>query len=322
MVTPERIQEILRQRGLAGRYSFERPIPTHVPISIESFSLVSDLLERGARHLKTSYARRAKDLLHSRAYPTTIDDVSNHRGFHHITGALFNHSDDTQACRQIEHYVRSLLHSKSSGPVDNATRNINIVNDVLNLAPIHWIADEIGLPLKTAERPRGVIFEQQADEAFKSIFSCVPHHFRDLSFTAARYIFRENDAARINQLEDTAKWHVRVLQYHLRTCARKISNGVCGSASTLLLPTVQQVLGVEDLLWSLAVGNRPREYHIYKVLSMSCLTNEEIVNDVLALAVLATVELSMSGLLIFFYLSFPICHSFCACRQLLPRGRQ
>lgn len=56
----------------------------------------------------------------------------------------------------------------------------------------------------------------------------------------------------------------------------------------------------QDLLWSLAVGNHPREYPIYKVLAMSGMTNEEIVNDVLALAVLATVELSMSGLPFFF----------------------
>jgi len=173
MVTPERMKEILSQRGIADRYSFERPVPTHAPLPIESLSVVSDFLGRGARNFKTSYAKRAKNLLHTKGYLTTIDDVSSHRSFRHITKALFHHIDDTQACRQIELYVRSLLHSKSFGLVEDSIRNIDIVNDVLNLAPIHWIAEEIGLPLKTAERPRGVIFEQQADEAFKSIFSCV-----------------------------------------------------------------------------------------------------------------------------------------------------
>ena len=243
MVTPERMKAILCQRGIAGRYSFERPIPTHAPLPIESFSTVSDFLGRGARHFKTSYAGRAKNLLHGKGYLTTIDDVSNHRSFRHITKALFNHSDDTQACHQIELYVRSLLHSKSFGLVDNSTRNVDIVNDVLNLAPIRWIADEVGLPLKTEERPRGVIFEQQADEAFKSIFSCVPHYFRHLSFNVARYIFMENDAAIINQLEDTAKRHVRMLQYHLRTHAHSLNSGVRDSASTLLLPTFNRRSG-------------------------------------------------------------------------------
>jgi len=172
MVTPERMKEILSKRGIAKRYSFERPISSHAPLPIEAFSAVSDFLGRGARNFKTSYATRAKDLLHGKGYLTTIDDVSSHRSSRHIAKALFHHGDDgIQACRQIQLYVRSLLHSKSFGLVGDGIQNIDIVKDVLNLAPIHWIADEIELPLKTGERPHGVIFEQQADEAFKSIFS-------------------------------------------------------------------------------------------------------------------------------------------------------
>lgn len=113
----------------------------------------------------------------------------------------------------------------------------------------------------------------------------------------------ENDAAIINQLEDTAKRHVKMLQYHLRTHVHNLKSGVRDTASTLLTTDVAQVLGygigwAKDLLWSLAVGNQSRDYHVYKVLGMSCLTTEEVVNDVLALAVLATAELSMSGLLL------------------------
>ena len=144
MATPDRMKEILRQRGVAGRYAFGRPIPTHAPFPIESCSVVSSLLKYAAGHFKTSYARRAKDLLHSTGYLTTIDNVSNHRSFQHITNALFHHIEDAQACRQIEFYVCSLLHSKASGPAENVTRNIDIVNDVLSLAPIHWIADTLG----------------------------------------------------------------------------------------------------------------------------------------------------------------------------------
>lgn len=171
MVTPEHMKGILYKHGIADRYSFNRPISTHAPLQVEAFPAVSDFLGRSAKDFKTSYARRARDLLHGRGYLTTIDDVSNHRSSRHITKALFHHGDSTQACRQIEFCIRSLLHNKSFGLVENTIGNIDIVKDVLNLAPIHWIAEEIGLPLKTGERPRGVVFEQQADEAFKSIFS-------------------------------------------------------------------------------------------------------------------------------------------------------
>jgi linoleate 10R-lipoxygenase len=237
MVTPERMKVTLCQRGIADKYSFERPIPMHAPLPIEALPAVADFVGRGARNFKTSYARRAKNLLHGKGYLTTITDASSHRSTRYITRALFHNNDGIQAYGQIEPYVRSLLHNKSFGLVENGIRNIDIVNDVLNLAPIHWIADEIGLPLKTGERPHGVIFEQQADEAFKSIFSCVTLSFCDSSFNAARYIFMENDAAIINQLEDTAKRHVRMLQYHLRTHVHSINSGVRVSTSTLLLLT-------------------------------------------------------------------------------------
>jgi linoleate 10R-lipoxygenase len=177
MVTPERTKEILSKRSIEKRYSFKRPTPTNAPLPIESFSAVSDFLGRGARNFKTDYSRRAKDLIYGGGYLTTIDDVSSYRSSRHITKALFHHGNGTQACRQIECYVRSLLYSKSFDLVGSSTWNIDVVKDVLNLAPIHWITDEIGLPLKTGERPRGVIFEQQADEAFKSIFSYVDIFF-------------------------------------------------------------------------------------------------------------------------------------------------
>jgi len=114
-----------------------------------------------------------------------------------------------------------------------------------------------------------------------------------------------------------------MLQYHLRMHVDSLDSGVRGTASTLLTTNVKQTLGsgigwVKDLLWSLAIGNQSRDYHVYKVLAMSGLTKEEIINDVLALAVLATVELSMSELPSLLPLDRPNRHSLCARCQLLP----
>jgi hypothetical protein len=136
----------------------------------------------------------------------------------------------------------------------------------------------------------------------------------------------ENDPATINQLEAIAKRNVKMLQYHLRPHGGSLNSGVRELASTLLHADVPQVLGhgigwAKDLLWSLAVGTQSREYHVYKVLAMSCLTEEETVNDVLALAVLATAELSMSEYFSFFRYC-PDCCSLRARCQLLSGARQ
>lgn len=47
----------------------------------------------------------------------------------------------------------------------------------------------------------------------------------------------ENEPAIVNQLGDTAKQFVRMLQYHLRTHAHSLNSGVRDFASTLLLLT-------------------------------------------------------------------------------------
>jgi hypothetical protein len=44
----------------------------------------------------------------------------------------------------------------------------------------------------------------------------------------------------------------------------------------------------------MAVGNRPASHHFYQVMNTIGLSEQELVNDVLAVATLATVELSHS----------------------------
>ena len=62
----------------------------------------------------------------------------------------------------------------------------------------------------------------------------------------------ENDAAIINQLEDTAKRHVKMLQYHLRTHVHNLKSGVRDTASTLLTTDVATGARVWDRM-----GKRP-----------------------------------------------------------------
>ena len=102
--------------------------------------------------------------------------------------AIFHNIEHTtHIARHIESKARALIHQKSFSLVGTNTRCIDIVKDVVNLAPIHWIADALvriddhacvdtdntsqGLPLKTHDHMNGTIFEQQADQMFKDIYS-------------------------------------------------------------------------------------------------------------------------------------------------------
>jgi len=112
-----------------------------------------------------------------------------------------------------------------------------------------------------------VIFEQQADQGFKDIYE---------------YIFLELDPARSMHLRENARKHVKTFQYHMRTHLRGIGHsGIFGFAGY-----------IKDALWHAAVGTRPASDHFYQVMNTVGLSEQELVNDVLAVATLATVELS------------------------------
>lgn len=63
MITPVRMKDILTKAGLADRYTFERPKPRQPPIPIENYIGVSDFLGKNVRVFRTTYSRRAQDLL-------------------------------------------------------------------------------------------------------------------------------------------------------------------------------------------------------------------------------------------------------------------
>lgn len=51
-------------------------------------------------------------------------------------------------------------------------RQIDIVRDVLNILPIHWVATEVaGLSLKTPEHPHGMYLESQLLQMVRDIYA-------------------------------------------------------------------------------------------------------------------------------------------------------
>jgi len=196
-----------------------------------------------------------------------MDDPRTSRNAKIIHQAIFHDHEYGRVASAIAEKVKGLLLHKGFELEVKRTKTFDVVKDVLNLGPIHWIAEEIGLPLKTEEFPRGVIFEQQADQGFKDIYE---------------YIFLEHDPARSMQLRDSARKHVKMFQYHMRTHLRGIGgSGIFGLAGY-----------IKDALWNVAVGSRPPSDHFYRVMNTLGLSEQELVNDVLAVSILASVELS------------------------------
>jgi linoleate 10R-lipoxygenase len=78
------------------------------------------------------------------SYFALLDDVRGEMHRKAIQQAIFHNIEHTgPVARHIESKARALIHQKSFALVGTTTRCIDIVKDVVNLAPIHWIADAL-----------------------------------------------------------------------------------------------------------------------------------------------------------------------------------
>jgi hypothetical protein len=77
-------------------------------------------------------------------YFALLDDVRADAHRKAIQLALFHNVEHTgQIARTIESKTRALIHQKSFSLLGDSTRCFDVVKDVVNLAPIHWIADTL-----------------------------------------------------------------------------------------------------------------------------------------------------------------------------------
>jgi linoleate 10R-lipoxygenase len=73
-----------------------------------------------------------------------MDDVRADTHRKALQLALFHNVEYTgQIARTIESKARALIHQKSFSLLDDSVRSFDVVKDVVNLAPIHWIADTL-----------------------------------------------------------------------------------------------------------------------------------------------------------------------------------
>ncbi|KAG8827835.1 hypothetical protein FRC18_009804 [Serendipita sp. 400] len=266
MLTPETMRENLTRLGKNDKYSFDRPLPKTVVTPIEDPSAVLELTGRAGRGLKTTYATRAREIFDNGGYFSLLDDVRADMHRKAIQQAIFHNIEHTGTiARLIESKARALIHNKSFQLVKGGSRCVDIVKDVVNLAPIHWIADTLGLPLKTHDHVKGTIFEQQADQIFKDIYS---------------YIFHEVDSSFVLNFRYIIKRHIAFM-------TRYIDPHVADTSG--IIPSVTSI---KDALLSLWIDRRGDSGRFYDSIVANGFSRTDVINDVLALAVLSTVELS------------------------------
>ncbi|TEB25040.1 heme peroxidase [Coprinellus micaceus] len=98
-----------------------------------------------------------------------------------------------------------LLSAKSHSSADKSFKFVDVVHDVVNLLPVHWVSQELaGLPLKTAANPQGTWPEQMTYDMFQTVAEYV-----HLNFSSEHdFRLRESSQAYCEKIVEFTKEHV------------------------------------------------------------------------------------------------------------------
>ncbi|KAI0060754.1 linoleate diol synthase, partial [Artomyces pyxidatus] len=290
--TPESMKGYLGKLGIADQYDFVRPgDPGSVAVAKE-YRDVEQILN--SEQFKAPYAKKAarvvkgngcvasspwlvvdadRSMLCNRFYLATEDAARGKRDQEEVLRLL---AGSPEASDKIAQYfyekTHALITSKSYTLADKNTRNVDIAKDVLRYVPLHWAATELaGIQLKADKHSAGTYTEEQLYGMLTDIYS---------------FLFLDVDSSKLMKLEAQVKEHISELQHHIK------SNLVVGAGGRLsvagLVGSLQQLFS--GTTKSKKSGRLPFADGLFERGAPA----DEVANNVLALLVGATVELSQS----------------------------
>ncbi|KAF8154674.1 heme peroxidase [Crassisporium funariophilum] len=191
--------------GLAEKYTWKRPRALASTIPLDSFTDVTQVLTEpqnfmsayGSRLFTTGQPFLTKKVDTSKSEDKKQKALSKATtaltsGTAELSKLIFSKpNEDTISYFAKE--TQALIKSKSFDHVGKPIKYVDIVKDVINLVPIHWISQEIaGLPLKTETNPHGAWYEQTTYEKFAEV---------------AQYIYLNFDPVNDWRLREAAQEH-------------------------------------------------------------------------------------------------------------------
>ncbi|KAK7036088.1 heme peroxidase [Favolaschia claudopus] len=159
--TPQKMKESLTKQGIAGDYTFERPVPPPEPKVLNTFTGIKYVFNDPLR-FPTVYDM--KGLGNGYGFLLCFDQSAKHDPDRALAlHALFPTEDSLNQYRTWYRDSISQLIKERSWKYDGVAGNyVDIVKNVINVTSVHWAADRLcGLPLKTKENPSGLYTEQE-----------------------------------------------------------------------------------------------------------------------------------------------------------------
>ncbi|QRV88586.1 heme peroxidase [Ceratobasidium sp. AG-Ba] len=173
-MVPSRMKEHLTDLEVEGQYDFERPKKAREIISVNSYAAVRQVLG-DPKTYRGTYEAHMKGLTDGYGFFLAMDNPAEHKKDMGMMHKVMVTSEAIQ--RQTLWYgakTTELIKDRSFSMSKSRTRTVDIVRDVLNLVPVHWVSQELaGLPLKCKGNEDGLITEQEMYQLMTVVFTYI-----------------------------------------------------------------------------------------------------------------------------------------------------
>lgn len=154
--TPEASKGILKGNGVLEKYDTKRPQSGMDIISIQTHEGCKKVFQ-DRDNFRVMYQDAIRNCTAGHDFMIGWDDAKRHDDRSTILHKAFMEEGfEKNVANFFSNNVRKLI-TKNSLNLSKGKRCIDIVQNVTNITPILWLADKFAIPLKTEEKPKGMI---------------------------------------------------------------------------------------------------------------------------------------------------------------------
>ncbi|KAK4998994.1 hypothetical protein LTR66_001873 [Elasticomyces elasticus] len=167
--TPQAAKDILKGNKVVEQYDLERPPSDREIVGIHTQEGCKKVFE-DREHFRVMYQAAIRNCTNGHDFMIGWDDAKRHDQRSTILHKVFFEEGFESKASKFFGTNTAHLIKQNSLKYAKSTRSIDIVRDVTNVTPILWLAERFAIPLKTQERPHGLLSTSQLFDLFLVLF--------------------------------------------------------------------------------------------------------------------------------------------------------
>ncbi|KAF9223967.1 heme peroxidase [Gyrodon lividus] len=262
LMHPEAMEKNLKDLGKLDDYTLERPRNRIPATTVNSYVEVGEVL-RDSHIFIAESEERAREVIKGEGFFSASTDAEQIRK--EFVSAL---APSPEAIDKIGQYFykksSELIVASSCTLINTNTKSVNIVRDVLKLVPVYWAASEVaGISLKDKQHPQGVYTPQELYDILGQIY---------------QFIFLDVEPSKYMASKQKVQGYVEELSHHIKTSFGGVGNR----------------LSIAGIFGTIFGKKKNGHNELLKRLFELGHSNDQVVNEILALMVGVTVEVSLA----------------------------